>query len=346
MRGPKTSSIAFAVFFGGVWVLPAGSATIPADRLSSFHPLPTVMESAQNPVTQAKVKLGRMLYYDPRLSADHKISCNSCHALDKYGADETPVSTGFRGQAGTRNSPTVYNAAGQIAQFWDGRAPTVEEQAKGPVMNPVEMAMSSQERVVATLESIPEYVKLFHTAFPGDPNPVTFDNMASAIGVFERGLVTPSRWDKFLEGDQRALTAAEQEGFNKFYQAGCASCHGGAYLGGAQYQRLGMVKAWPQSHDAGRFEVTHKAADRNVFKVPTLRNVEKTAPYYHDGSVATIEEAIRKMGEYQLGAMLTEGDVASIETFLKALTGTIPVRYIREPKLPPSTPMTPKPDGD
>ena len=341
MRRPNLSGIAVAVSLGGVTALLA--AAIPADRLSLFQPLPAVMESAQNPQTQAKIKLGRMLYYDPRLSADQKISCNSCHKLDQYGADDTPVSTGFRGQAGARNSPTVYNAAGQIAQFWDGRAANVEEQAKGPVMNPVEMAISSPDRVVATLNSMPEYVKLFHAAFPADPNPVTFDNMATAIGAFERGLVTPSRWDKFLEGDKNALTAAEQLGFNKFYDSGCASCHNGTYLGGGQYQRLGLVKAWPETHDAGRFDVTHNAADRNVFKVPTLRNVAKTGPYYHDGSVPTLSEAIRKMGEYQLGAKFSDADVASIETFLNALTGTIPARYIKPPKLPPSTASTPKP---
>ncbi len=341
MRRPKLSGIAVAVFLGGVTALLA--ATIPEDRLSKFQPLPAVMESAQNPQTQAKIKLGRMLYYDPRLSADQKISCNSCHKLDNYGADETPVSTGFRGQAGARNSPTVYNAAGQIAQFWDGRAKNVEEQAKGPVMNPVEMAMSSPDRVFATLNSMPEYVKLFHAAFPAESNPVTFDNSATAIGAFERGLVTPSRWDKFLEGDKNALTAAEQLGFNKFYESGCASCHNGTYLGGGQYQRLGLAKAWPETHDAGRFDVTHNAADRNVFKVPTLRNVAKTGPYYHDGSVPTLTEAIRKMGEYQLGAKLTGADIASIETFLNALTGTIPARYIKPPKLPPSTGATPKP---
>lgn len=312
-------------------------------RLQVFHPLPSFIADSRNPMTEGKIELGRMLYYDPRLSANQKISCNSCHDLDRYGADKGSVSIGFKGQAGARNSPTVYNAAGQLAQFWDGRAPDVETQAKGPVMNPVEMAMTSQDRVIATLSSMPEYVELFKRAFPGDPNPVTFDNVGSAIGVFERGLVTPGRWDKYLEGDTNALTSAEKVGFDKFYASGCATCHSGTYLGGSQYQRLGLVKAWPETHDPGRFAVTGKEADRNVFKVPTLRNVAETAPYYHDGSVPTLDKAIQMMGEYQLGKNLSPEDVTSIKTFLKSLTGKIPAAYIKKPVLPKSTPATPKP---
>jgi cytochrome c peroxidase len=315
-------------------------------RLQNFHPLPAFIANPQNPVTERKIQLGRMLYYDPRLSANQKISCNSCHNLNRYGADEGRVSVGFRGQAGARNSPTVYNAAGHIAQFWDGRAPDVETQAKGPVMNPVEMAMTSQDRVVVTLNSIPEYVELFKRAFPGDPNPVTFDNVGSAIGVFERGLVTPGRWDKYLAGDAGALTVTEKIGFDKFYGSGCANCHTGTYLGGSQYQRLGLVKAWPETHDPGRFAVTGKEIDRGVFKVPSLRNVEKTAPYYHDGSVPTLRKAIQMMAEYQVGKALSQQDIASIEAFLKSLTGEIPVKYIKPPVLPKSTAGTPKPITD
>ncbi len=319
---------------------------IPESHLKGFQPLPAFMGSARNPATEDKIRLGRILYYDPRLSADQRISCNSCHNLDRYGVDTGRVSVGFKGQLGGRNSPTVYNAAGHLAQFWDGRAVDVEAQAKGPVMNPVEMAMTSSERVVQTLASMPEYVSMFEKAFPGDPNPVTFDNLASAIGVFERGLVTPSRWDTFLEGDASALTSAEKAGFNAFYDAGCAGCHTGTYLGGTQYQRLGLVKAWPNTHDPGRFTVTGKEADRNVFKVPSLRNVEKTAPYYHDGSVATLDEAIRMMGEYQSGKKLDPREVESIQVFIGSLTGEIPVDYIRKPTLPKSTDTTPKPLGN
>jgi len=324
----------------------AAEANIPESRLKNFQPLPAFINNPRNPVTEEKIQLGRMLYYDPRLSANQSISCNSCHDLARYGADTGRVSIGFKGQAGARNSPTVYNAAGHLAQFWDGRAADVEAQAKGPVMNPVEMAMSSQERVIATVNSMPDYVALFAKAFPNDPNPVTFDNLASAIGIFERGLVTPARWDKFLQRDTSALSSAEKAGFNKFFESGCASCHTGTYLGGSQYQRLGLIKAWPETHDPGRYAVTGKEVDKNVFKVPALRNIEKTGPYYHDGSVATLSEAIRLMGEYQVGKMLNQEDVKSIEVFLKSLTGDIPAEYVKSPVLPKSTAGTPKPMGN
>lgn len=181
-------------------------------------------------------------------------------------------------------------------------------------MNPVEMAMKSQERVITTLNSMPEYIELFKRAFPDDRNPVTFDNVGIAIGAFERGLVTPGAWDKFLEGDQTALNATEKAGFNKFYESGCASCHTGTYLGGSQYQRLGLVKARPETHDPGRFAVTGKESDKYVFKVPSLRNVEKTGPYYHEGSVQTLGEAVRMMGEYQSGKNLDQHEVDSIQS--------------------------------
>ena len=180
----------------------SGKVQVNAEALNLFAPLPAVMSSPDNPVTDAKVTLGRILYYDPRLSASQKISCNTCHPLDAYGAESKPVSTGHKNQKGTRNAPTVYNAAGHFVQFWDGRAPTVEEQAKGPITNPVEMAMPSNAAAVQVIKSMPEYVALFQTAFPKDKDPITYNNMALAIGAFERELVTPSRWDAFLEGDR------------------------------------------------------------------------------------------------------------------------------------------------
>src|SRR5690242_10594729 len=178
----------------------SGKVQVNADALKMFAPLPAVMTSSDNPVSDAKLGLGRILYYDPRLSANQKISCNTCHPLDAYGAEPKAVSTGFKQQKGNRNAPTVYNAAGHFVQFWDGRAPTVEEQAKGPITNPVEMAMPSEQTAIAVLKSIPDYTEKFRKAFPGQDNPVSFDNMAIAIGAFERMLVTPSRWDKFLKG--------------------------------------------------------------------------------------------------------------------------------------------------
>lgn len=296
--------------------------------------LPKVMESPANPITPAKVDLGRQLFYDGRLSQDGTVSCNSCHNLASYGVDGRRVSLGVGGRPGGRNSPTVYHAAGQIVQFWDGHAGTVEEQAKGPVLNPVEMTMSSPAEVEGRLRSIPGYVAAFQRAFPGEAEPVTFDNMALAIGAFERGLVTPSRWDRFLQGDRRALTQDEFAGHHEFMHNGCASCHNGAYVGGRSLQKLGAVQPWPNTADTGRESVTKAETDRLVFKVPTLRNVAKTAPYFHDGSVATLPEAIRLMGRHQLGATLDDGQVRRIAAWLNSLTGEIPQDYIRKPELP------------
>jgi cytochrome c peroxidase len=313
-------------------------------RLSVFKPLPVVMESAGNPLTEEKIKLGRMLYYEQRLSAGQDISCNTCHLLDKYGIDDDgAVSKGHKGQKGNRNAPTVYNAAGHFVQFWDGRAPNIEEQAKGPVLNPVEMAMPNEAGAVAFLKSMPEYVDLFKKAFPDAKDPVTYDNMAKAIGAFERKLVTTSRWDKFLAGDQSALTMDEKAGLMEFLDAGCQTCHNGMYLGGSMFQKLGAVKPWGSEQDLGRFAVTKQDPDKMVFKVPSLRNIEKTGPFYHDGTVVTIEDAITKMGVHQLGMTLTPEQVKSIVTFLKTLTGELPAEYIKQPELPKSTAKTPKP---
>lgn len=323
---------------------PPTPTAVDEGKLKLFGPLPEVMTSEKNPETDAKVALGRMLYYERRLSKSQQISCNNCHKLNQYGVDGEATSDGHKGQKGDRNSPTVYNAAGQFAQFWDGRAVDVEEQAKGPVMNPVEMAMPSEKVVVAVLKSMPEYVDAFKKAFPEDKDPVTVDNMAIAIGTFERKLVTPSRWDKFLRGDKSALTDEEKAGFNTFVRSGCQTCHAGVLVGGSLFQKLGAARPWPDTSDPGREKVTKNEADRMVFKVPSIRNIEKTAPYYHDGRVRTLEEAISLMALHQVDEELTDAQVQSIAAWLKTLTGEIPADYIREPALPKSTAKTPKPD--
>jgi cytochrome c peroxidase len=309
-----------------------------------FAPLPEVMLAPGGPASEALVDLGRMLYYEKRLSKSQQLSCNSCHDLAAFGVDGEPTSDGHKGQTGDRNSPTVYNAAAHVAQFWDGRAPDVEEQAKGPVLNPVEMAMASDHAVVAVLESMPPYIEAFKKAFPNEPKPVTYDNVGKAIGAFERKLVTPSRWDAFLKGDDKALTPEEKAGLKMFAEAGCQVCHAGALVGGSSFQRLGAVKPYPRADDPGRFKVTKVESDRSVFKVPSLRNIEKTGPYFHDGKTATLEAAVRDMGEYQLGRTLTDKEIGQIVVFLRTLTGSLPTAFIREPTLPPSTPATPKPD--
>lgn len=323
--------------------LTAASIDIPEARLRMFRPLPPAVENPKNPITAEKIELGRMLFYENRLSKSHKFSCNSCHRLDQYGVDNEPVSEGHKGQRGDRNSPTVYNAALHFAQFWDGRAADVEEQAKGPVLNPVEMAMPDEKLVIATLKSMPEYVALFHKAFPDDRDPVTYDNVAKAIAAFERKLLTPSRWDRFLQGDRSALTDTEKQGFLKFVDSGCATCHMGVCVGGTMYQKLGLVEPYPGLKDEGRARVTKREEDRFFFKVPGLRNVEKTGPYFHDGSVQSLDEAVSLMARYELGRKLSPADVTSIVAWLETLTGEIPQDYIRPPKLPPSTSRTPKP---
>lgn len=320
----------------------SNSAKVEPAALKGYAPLPDIA-AAREPITDEKVALGRMLYFDARLSKSQQVSCNSCHGLQSFGVDNQPTSSGHKGQKGNRNSPTVYNAAIQFVQFWDGRAPDVEEQAKGPVLNPVEMAMPSEQAVVAVLKSMPEYVTAFQKAFPNEKDPVTYNNMGYAIGAFERKLVTPARWDRFLKGDETALTAEEKAGFNTFARSGCPTCHAGSLLGGNMYQKLGAAKSWPDASDPGRLKVTNNEADRMMFKVPSLRNIEKTGPYFHDGKVTSLNEAIVKMADYQVGTKLSDTDVQSIMAWMSSLTGDIPADYIKPPELPKSTARTPKP---
>lgn len=269
---------------------------------------------------QKLVDLGRKLFLDPILSVNDKISCNSCHRLDTYGVDGEATSPGHEGKRGGRNSPTVYNAYKHIAQFWDGRAKDVEEQALGPILNPIEMGMPSEEEVIKKLRSSQEYPKLFKDAF-GNEDSLNYKNIGAAIGAFERTLDTPSRFDKYLAGDKTSLTQDEKQGLQTFIDAGCIACHNGTYLGGMMYQKLGLVHPYPNNKDVGRYEITKNEADKEVFKVPSLRNVTKTGPYFHDGSVKTIEEAVKLMAYHQLGKELKDKDIASIVTFLQTLEG-------------------------
>lgn len=314
------------------------SRPLSRSELGLFAPLPALMTANGQSPTAAQVALGRRLYHETVLSGGHDVSCNTCHPLNGYGADGRRVSFGSHGLTGGRNAPTVYNAAGQVAQFWDGRAPTVEEQAKGPILNPAEMAMPNSGAVLEHMRGSAEYRTAFRAAFPNEAQPITYDNVGLAIGAFERGLVTPSRWDKFLAGDSSALTTDEQRGLATFVRVGCSGCHNGAYVGGQSFQKLGLVKAWPTSVDSGRIKVTHQASDLFVFKVPSLRNVEKTGPYFHDGSIASLDEAIRLMGRHQLGVELTDTQVRDIHTWLGSLTGELPAAYIAAPPLPTGAP--------
>ena len=304
--------------------------------LRRFKPLRKTFALAGAPPTTALTDLGKMLFFETRLSRDHDLSCNSCHKLDQFGVDSEPTSPGAKHVRGRRNSPTVYNAAGHFTSFWDGRAGTIEEQAKGPILNPGEMAMPDASMVVATLQKIPGYVTAFHAAFPEDAEPITYDNVGKAIGAFERQLVTPSRWDRYLAGDRRALTAREIGGFKLFTDLGCMTCHTGELVGGSMFQKVGIAAPWPNQADQGRFEVTKLASDHMLFKVPSLRNITKTAPYFHDGSINTLEEAIEVMARHQIGEELNANDVDLIAAWLGTLTGEVPTAYITPPQLPPS----------
>jgi len=294
-----------------------------------FLPLPDTADTPANPVTVAKVDLGRMLYYDAQLSRDGTVSCNTCHNLATFGVDNEPTSDGVDGARGTRNSPTVLNAAFHLTQFWDGRASTVEEQAGMPILNPVEMAIPSEAFLVDRLAATSDYPILFAEAFPGDEGGLTFENVARALGAFERTLITPSRFDAFLKGDDTALTSEELSGLETFVALGCATCHNSTNLGTFTFKKFGlMADYWEhtgsETIDEGRALVTGDEGDKFVFRVASLRNVEKTWPYFHDGSVETLEEALRVMTRVQLGLQISDEDLANLTAFLRSLTGTVP----------------------
>jgi cytochrome c peroxidase len=298
--------------------LPTPTAAHPDDinprLLRRFRPL------RQTDVGNAKqIALGKMLFFDPRLSKHHDVSCNTCHPLDRAGTDHRSTSIGTEKRLGKRNAPTVFNTAHHVAQFWDGRAADLEQQALGPLLAPDEMAMVEPHVVDHTMQHIPGYVVAFGEAFPGEP--IDLPHVARALAAFERTLVTPTRWDRYLGGDRTALTRAELEGFKTFADLGCVQCHTGELVGGSMFQKVGLVEPWPDQADQGRYEVTHLDADRMMFKVPSLRNVALTAPYFHDGSVATLPAAITMMARHQLGIDVSPEENASIETWLKTLNG-------------------------
>lgn len=302
-----------------------------------FSALPQVAENPENPITDEKVKLGKILYFDKNLSKKGNISCNSCHNLSTYGVDNLPVSPGDAGENGARNSPTVFNAALHISQFWDGRAKDVEEQAGGPVLNPIEMAMPDESFVVDKISKVRIYKDLFAKAFPDDENPITYANITKAIAAFERTLIFQDRFDQYLAGDQNALTQEEKTGLKNFIDAGCITCHIGNNLGGNMYQKFGLINNYweytkSENIDEGKFTVTNEEADKYIFKVSGLRNIEKTYPYFHDGSIADLGESVKIMAKVQLNKDLDEEQVASIVTFLKTLTAEIPEDVSIEPE--------------
>ena len=313
-----------------------------------FAALPSKIERPDNTLTDEKVALGRQLYFDPRLSRGQDVSCNTCHDVTKTGADEVALSTGTKKKQGTRNAPTMFNAAGGFAQGWDGRASLVEELVVPHAADASVMAMD-EKKLVAMVSSIPAYAVAFQKVFLEEKTPLTGETISKAIGAYTRTLLTPSRWDAFLGGKADALTDDEKAGVAVFLDSNCATCHAGKYVGAAQNQKLGVAKPWPAPDggaavDHGRIAVTKQDVDNDVFKVPSLRNVVRTAPYLHDGSIATLEEVTKLMARHQVGKELTDEQVKSLVKFMGALTGEPPKDLVAKPELPPSGPKTPKPE--
>lgn len=309
-----------------------------------FEALPQSAPSLEgNPMSAERLELGKQLYFEPRLSASQFISCNSCHNLGLGGADLQKTSVGHGWQTGPRNAPTVLNAVFASHQFWDGREPDLEAQAKGPVQAGVEMA-NKPEQVVKVLKSMPDYVEAFKAAFPNEKDPVSFDNMAKAIALFESTLVTSSPFDDYLKGNATALSHEEKAGLELFMDKGCASCHNGVAVGGKGFFKFGLVASPGEKHlpagDTGRMKATGKEEDKYFFRTPILRNIADTAPYFHTGSAQTLSEAIDVMAKSQLGLELSETEVSQIAAFLGSLSGKVEVDY---PNLPASTDGTPTP---
>jgi len=325
-----------------LWVIALMSSVANAE----FKPLPDkVPVPADNPITKEKIELGKMLFFDPRLSMDGTVSCNSCHNVMYHGGDGRPVGVGIHGQRGGRGSPTVWNSAFQTVQFWDGRAATLEDQAKGPLTNSVEMGMTSHDLVVDRINKIPGYIEAFKKAFPKEKL-ITIDTVAKAIATYERTLITPNApFDKYMKGNKKAMNAQQIRGMKLVEEIGCTACHTGPNFSGegfamgeGNYQKFPQNpgskydKMYDLTSDLGRYEVTKKADDKNMWRVPTWRNVAITAPYFHNGKVKTLDEAIRVMGKTQLDADLSDVQVADIKAFLIALTGEFPRQTM--PQLP------------
>lgn len=324
----------------------------------AFEALPaTVPVPADNPMSKAKVELGKQLFFDPRLSVDGTISCNSCHNVMASGTDNRPVSVGVAGQRGGRSAPTVWNAAFLTAQFWDGRAATLEDQAKGPILNPVEMGMPSPQAAVERIKAIPGYAEQFKVVFGGG-DPVSYDNIAKAIGAYERTLITrDSAFDRYMKGDKKAISAQARRGMKLVEDTGCTGCHNGPNFAGPTSLPMGQgfyqnfptftdneyVKKYRLDKDQGRYEATKDDADKHMWRVPTWRNVALTAPYFHNGAVATLDEAVRVMAKTQLNKDLSDEQVAEIVAFLNTLSGEFPPQSLpRLPATPNSSPVAGK----
>lgn len=316
-----------------------GDDTLLSQARRTFGTLPGILESEKNRITPAKVRLGKILFYEPRISIDGTVSCSKCHPFSLYATDGLPKAIGNNCKINPRNSPTILNAAGQISAHWIGNRKDVEDQAMQSVTGPQSFGMPSNQAVEKKLRQIRGYETLFKEAFPDDNEPVTVTNFALAIGAFERTLVMPSAFDAYLKSDSNALNAQEKKGLAKFMETGCSNCHSGPFVGGQMYMKFGLLDSyWKYTKsteiDDGRFSVTKLESDKYVFKVPMLRNISGTSPYFHDGSVESLEKAVLIMGKIQLGKDLSQEELGDIKAFLKSLTGKIPEDAMIVPELP------------
>jgi len=314
---------------------------------AQFSPLPADAATAQYPLDPPRVELGRALFYETRVSTDGKQSCAECHQPQHYGTDALPRSIGNAGRLIPRNVPTVFNTALQFAQHYGGNRVDVEEQALKALISPLAYGNKDYAAAEARLRGIAGYRPMFAAAFPGEAEPVTAKNWSLAIGAYERTLITPAPFDRFLKGDTSALSPKAKRGLDTFMNVGCSGCHTGTLLGGTMYQKFGLTADyWTltgsqeidlfKGRDKGRFQDTKNEADAFIFKVQQLRNVAPTPPYFHDGSVAKLEDAVRIMAKLQLGQDLPANDVDDIVAFLHSLTGEAPANFVGVPSLPPA----------
>jgi cytochrome c peroxidase len=304
-----------------------------------FQPLPKDMATAEFPITRERVELGRSLFFDPRLTIDANMSCSSCHQPAFYGTDALPKPMGVRQRPHPRHVPTNLNAGMSFVIHWRGDRTNLEDQVFQALTSPITSGQPDEKAVIDRLARIPGYALLFKAAFPDDPQPMTLRNIATAVGAYERTLVTPSPFDFYLAGNQEALPPAAKAGLEKFINTGCVACHNGVGVGGGMYQKFGVVEDYWKATgsdpiDKGRFDVTKDPNDLYVFRVASLRNVAMTPPYFHDGSVATLPEAVKVMARVQLGVSLNDADTGDIMAFLQSLTGELPADFAAAPVLP------------
>jgi cytochrome c peroxidase len=337
-----------------VVVVRATAAETETERLKQaqglFQPLPRDMATLDAPIEPERVGLGRLLFFDPRLTIDADVSCSSCHQPARYGTDGLSKSIGVKQRPHPRNAPTILNAGLNFIIHWRGDRDSLEDQVIKALASPITSGQPDEKAIIDRLTQIPSYAPLFKAAFPDDPHPMTGENIAKAIGAYERTLVTPSPFDRYLAGDVNALSPKARGGFDIFINTGCATCHNGVLVGGGMYQKFGVVEGYwkatgSQTIDHGRADVTKNPDDLYLFRVASLRNVAMTAPYFHDGSVATLPGAVRVMARVQLGMTLGDAETSNIVAFLESLTGELPANFATVPSLPEGVGYAPRESG-